>query len=588
LLDDARREALQTQANVPFTRVASMNVPPGISSRPWSDRRGRFRRIRYYWDVIRQSLGLLLIATLAIYGQAPDRPVLRSTTRLVQIGVVVHKGDGPATGLTKDDFQIFDNGKEQRVATFSGGEPSVISNGSTGSNGPTGAATPRVFSNRAERGAKGLTVVLLDALNTVPGEQQNAKTQVVRCLSQLENNNSLALYALGNRLLVLHDFTNDTAHLRQLLEQYRSGALPTIDLNPARSGLTPSPATAGTPLDRMAADANLEVSAYNSRFRTQLTISALQAIAKHLKDIPGRKNLVWISSGFPVNIATVSPTAAPYNESFQAETKNLARALTDADIAVYTVQTGGLTNISALNANVGRTSRRPQAGTNPLPMAPASMTTLADWTGGKAYYNTNDLGNALQHALSDAEATYSLGFYPAEETLDGKFHEIRVKVKARANDVRYRRGYFATPDAIPTPEQRQTLLNEAVASPLEATGVAMKVRVDPADQPKPGSLRLVVGVELNTLTLAPKGDHRVGVVQMMMVQQASNGRRVGGTDETIRLDLTPEEFTRMTNDGLVLVKYLKPEPDAFQIRVFMLDTNSGALGSVYVPTSVQN
>jgi hypothetical protein len=55
------------------------------------------------------------------------------------------------------------------------------------------------------------------------------------------------------------------------------------------------------------------------------------------------------------------------------------------------------------------------------------------------------------------------------------------------------------------------------------------------------------------------------------------------TDEIIKLDLAPEEFTRMTNDGLVLVKYLKPEPDAFQIRVFVLDTNSGALGSVFVP-----
>jgi hypothetical protein len=128
-------------------------------------------------------------------------------------------------------------------------------------------------------------------------------------------------------------------------------------------------------------------------------------------------------------------------------------------------------------------------------------------------------------------------------------------------------------------------LNEAVSSPFESTAIAMKVRLDPAEQPKPGSFRLIVGIDLNALTLAAKGDHHVGGAQMMMIQESANGRRLQGTDETIRLDLAPDEFDRMSKDGLVLVKYVAPAADVFQIRVFVLDINSGALGSVYVPVA---
>jgi VWFA-related protein len=524
------------------------------------------------------AVGLLLISGSG-HGQTPapasDKPALRVTTRMVQVNVVVHRGSEPATGLTKEDFQIFDKGKEQRIAAFSGGGSGVGTRATAGA-----AGTPtHVYSNRADRAAPGVTVILFDALNTPPSELSAAKIQAMRCLNQLEGNNSVALYALGGRLWVLHDFTQDIAHLRSVLENYPAGSLPVFDLNPARSGLGANPAIAGTPLGRMAADANTEMSGSYARLRTELTISAIEAIARHVQPIPGRKNLVWISSGFPADIPIIGGS-----ESFHGETRNLGRILTDADVAVYPIHTAGLTGISALGGNIARTSRQPRV-TNSATPAPPSMLTLADQTGGKAYYGSNDLAAALQNAISDAEAAYTLGFYPAEESLDGKFHEIRVHVKARGTDVRYRRGYFATPEPASTPQQRQAQLDKSVSSPFESTTIAMKVRIDPADQPKPGSFRLIVGIDLNTLSLAAKGDHHAGGVQMMLVQQSANGRRLHGTDETIRLDLAPDEFERMTKDGLVLVKYVEPAAEVFEIRVFLLDTNSGALGSVFVPVA---
>jgi VWFA-related protein len=537
--------------------------------------------------MIRRYLLVGLLLTLTVHGQAPglvsDKPPIRVTTRMVSVSVVVHRGGGSATGLTKDDFQVFDNGKEQRIAAFSGGTPSLGTTGvgttgvGSGSIPAPGAAkpSPAVFSNRTDKGPPGITIILLDALNTPPNELSSAKDQVIRCLNQLEGNNAIALYALGGRLLVLHDFTQNTAHLRQAVEDYQAGKLPFFDLNPASSGLGQNGGMGGMPFGQMAANADTELSAAYLKMLLQLTMGALEAIARHVQPIPGRKNLVWISAGFSINIPVVGGS-----ESYHGEANSLARVLTDADLAVYPVHTGGL---AGANLGTSVSGRRARGAVNSAPIKPASMALLADQTGGKAYYGTNDLGAAVQHAIADAESAYSLGFYPAEENLDGKFHEIRVHLKARGADLRYRRGYFATPDPKPTLEQRQSELNKAVSSPFESTGIAMKVRLDPADQPKPGSFRLVVGIDLNSLTLATKGDHRVGGAQMMLVQQSADGRRLQGTDETIRLDLAPDEFDRMTKDGLVLVKYVEPAAGVFQFRVYVLDTNSGALGTVYVP-----
>lgn len=489
---------------------------------------------------------------------------------MVQVGVVVHHGSEALPNLTKDNFQVFDNGKEQPIAAISGGV--IHTAGEANPNAAKGAVA--VFSNRVEKAAPGLTVVLLDALNTPPNELTNAKSQVVRCLEQLEGNNSIALYALNGKLLVLHDFTENTGHLKEVLAKYRSG-LPVFDLDPSRSGLSDNPATAGTPLGRMARDANTELSALYARERVQMTIAAIKAIAIHLRTIPGRKNLIWISASFPVSIGHVGGN----RDNLREETRSVGQLLTDADVAVYPVHTAGLAVVRSADTNA-RAPRRAGANTGG-PVLPESMQMLADKTGGKAFFGTNDLGAAVAKALSDSEGSYTIGFYPPEETLDGKFHELKVRVNVRGVEVRARRGYFATPELTLTPEQRQARLNEAVASPFEATGIQMKVRLDSAGEANPGKLRLIVGIDLSGLSLASHGDHRVGGVEMMLVQRSDDGRRLQSSDEDIKLDLPPDEFKRMSTDGLVLVKYVEPAAGLYQLRVYLLDANSGTLGSVY-------
>ena len=149
---------------------------------------------------------------------------------------------------------------------------------------------------------------------------------------------------------------------------------------------------------------------------------------------------MWVSSSFPVtlgydkfNLEWTNDTG----EDFAADVERAARALTDADIAVYPVDARGLlgSNINAneddLDAHIGDpTDGDTHLPTRGPPETFVTMRLLAERTGGKAFYGTNDISGAIRQAMNDCRVTYTLGYYPADVKWDGSFHELKVKVAA--------------------------------------------------------------------------------------------------------------------------------------------------------------
>jgi VWFA-related protein len=70
---------------------------------------------------------------------------------------------------------------------------------------------------------------------------------------------------------------------------------------------------------------------------------------------------------------------------------------------------------------------------------------MAENTGGRAFYNTNDIQHAIRDAVDDSEVTYTLGFYADTNALDARFHKLKVLVNRKHVEVRYRKGYMASP-----------------------------------------------------------------------------------------------------------------------------------------------
>jgi VWFA-related protein len=355
---------------------------------------------------------------------------LRVTTRLVQVNVVVNdKNLRPILGLDKDSFTLLDDKQPQRIEFLS-----IDTNAPTKQ--PATPLPPDTYTNRVDGSpaqSPAVTVILFDALNTGRTDQILARRQVLKVLDQLPPQSRVALYWLGAGLYVLSDFTADAAILRQALANYRGESSRQLansqDSDPRLHSPNPSiPAgLAGATSDREAFRSAFDQRIANAavKDRAGLTLAALVTIAHHIRAVPGRKNLVWVSSSFPLTLGQERFDVNWDNdtgENFQHDTARAARVLTDANIAVYPVDARGILG-SAENAASDYSDPSPPefAGEgdehHPSRAAPANLDTkklLAERTGGRAFYGTNDLSGAIIRALNDSRVTYTLGFYPSE------------------------------------------------------------------------------------------------------------------------------------------------------------------------------
>src|SRR5260370_14831215 len=152
---------------------------------------------------------------------APASPVLKVTTHLVQVNVVVHgKKNEAVDDLKKEDFKIYDNGQLQQIATFS-----LESARLAEEKLQKAAALPQnTFTNRVElppKSANNVTVRLLAGLTTKFDDQAYAKQQLIKMLGQLQPEDRVAVYTLGREWKILHDFTSDASSILRVLGKHK-------------------------------------------------------------------------------------------------------------------------------------------------------------------------------------------------------------------------------------------------------------------------------------------------------------------------------------------------------------------------------
>lgn len=525
-----------------------------------------------------------------------DEPSLRVTTRLVQVNVVVNDRHGnPITGLAQKDFSLFDNGKLQQIRVFTADTnlPSAL---------PTTPLPPGTYTNRPEEQTNlpaSVTVILLDALNTEAADQMLARQQVIRVLQGIQPQEYVALYWLGDSLHILHDFTSDASVLHQVLAGYESKSGRDLDnselADPSLN--TPNPSTpAGQAAERQAFRLAFDqrVANQSARNRVRATVAALIAIANHLGTRKGRKNLVWVSSSFPISLGYDKFDLNWTNdtgEDFAADVRTAARALTDADIAVYPVDARGLlgstitANQDDSDAHIGDpTDTDTHLPARSSPEAFDTMRLLAERTGGKAFYGTNDISGAIGHAMNDSRVTYTVGYYPTAAKWDGSFHEIKVKVAASGAEVRARSGYFALPDvpALPAKKDR-TLISELVASHLPATGIGLHVRAQVSKQSAAPSLTVEVHLDLHEIQMRQKDGHWTGTLQSVFLQLDSVGRVLQADDRTFYPDFDAANYDRALQTGISDTREVRVLPNAEQLCIVVRDAATSTIGSIYIP-----
>jgi len=507
---------------------------------------------------------------------AQEPSSFRVNTRLVEVDVVVRSKGAAVKGLTKDDFRVLDNGKPQSIAIFNVRSSAKGAAARAATRLPAGMISNRVDHSGEEPVAA--TVILLDRLNTDVADQSYFAKEMLKYLKTMQPGEHVALYTLLKSLRVVQDFTDDPERLRQLAS--RAGAQQSVSLASSdESELKAFSAGLFNDADssKISQDSITGMEDAEKKNRALLTSAALEDIARHLRGLPGRKKLVWVSGGFPIGDLELN---ARFHDEFGAETAHAVRALNNANIAVYAIDPRGVVASAGLMA-AGHPAQGGGLGAVGL-NAPniAGMNLFASGTGGRAIYGTNDLAGAMKTVIEDDEVVYTIGFYPSEQKMDGSYHSLSVKVARGGLEVHHRQGYLADDTKIFTPKQRREAMTDAVQNPLDSTELGLRATVR-AISGKPGVYELAVTLAVNELHLEHTKDRWVGNIDFGT--HFSPALDFKGTYETIRINLTEDRLRQTLNDGFVLRRAIDSGGQSGELRVVVQDRSTGSIGSVRIP-----
>jgi VWFA-related protein len=516
---------------------------------------------------------------------ASQTPGVRVSTRLVQVNVIAQNWeDKPVMGLTKEDFELSDQGHPQAIAFFSMQQNTTAILDRAAAPPKTVPAGSHLFSNRLEERTgvpPNVTVIFLDSLNTRGNDMPYARKQIEKFITtQIQPQDRVALYSMnGTGLTILHDFTTDATELLNALakdantEDFLAGA-----------SAPEAPDTGDAEMDASLGRFNGRMALFYMNSRVEKTATALKVIANHIGGLPGRKNLVWVSASFPMSIIG-GERPLDYNQ-YSSQIEDAARSLNNANIAIYPVDARGLiANPMTVNRPGPRSATARPNMASPFPSRQNfdTMNTLAERTGGRAFYNTNDIKGSVRRAIDESRVTYVLGYYPEGGDWDSKFHEIKVKVNKSGVHLRYRRGYFAIPDATPTPQEKMQMMAAAIWSPLEATELGLDVEVEPIDVPGARQLKTKIRVNSRQMRFAHDGDKWTDQLDVVWVVAGKNGNALAKTSQPLKMALSQQNYEVVMRDGLSFSGTIELADEATEVRVVARDSGTGAIGSVVVP-----
>jgi VWFA-related protein len=521
--------------------------------------------------VVRGPLTAVLLA--AVVAAPQERPTFRVTTRLVQVSVVVQDRDGkPVTGLTAADFQLLDGGQQQRIVHFAidGAEAS-----SAAGDRPSAAPVPGAveFTNRTvERSSA--TMILFDRLNTPAADQLFARRHLLAFLRQIRSDDRVGIYVLdGGTIQVLHDFSNDAASLVRAVARYDVATSREVDAAETAPPDLPSTGSAAVDaafqaaLDRLTA----EMTAHFNGIRSDATIAAFEAIAGRLASVEGRKSLIWITSGFPLD-------GLARGTNITTKIQQATRPLNDANVAVYAVDARGLVGAFTYGPRgvpMATTLSRVHTNLDVLQIA-------AEETGGRAFHNTNDIQASVRRAVDDGRVAYTLGYYPSHGKWNGTFRAIKVRVNRPGVSVRHRRGYLAGAAPRDAESQRARAIDAAIRNPLEATAIPLTARVH-RDTQTPAQLRLNIRVDASALGFDHADEHWTTKLNVVVAQKLADGTTIKDVDRTIEVRLRQDRYDDARTRGLTIDAAAMPHASMQRLHIIVQDASTGSVGSIVVP-----
>jgi VWFA-related protein len=530
---------------------------------------------------------------------AQQQPVFRSRLNLVSVDVIVRDKSGAVVrNLTASDFEVREDGKAQQITNFNFEEitdkavPAVqsadllagveqkLAEDSKRAASPT-TATARPVENPSPMtsdmlAGRRLITIVFDVSSMQPEDVQRAVDSANKYVEEkMSPADLVAVATVGSTLSVVTDFTADRAKVASALSTiaYTDGtATPTAAASTAATDETQATATDDT---TVADTAELDM------FNNDVRLRALKTLAEALSPIEQKKSILYFSAGMQRS-----------GQDNQVELRSAINAAVRANVAIYAIDTRGLQAVvpggDARQAS-GRgqslfSGRGVQQQFDQLASSQETLTTLASDTGGRAFTDSNDFGEAFARVQRDMSAYYLLGYSSTNTTKDGRFRRIQVRVKHDGMRVEARAGYYAERDFGHTSRNdRESQLQEQMFAAVSATDLPVLVtggwfRLAPDKYYVPVSLT-VPGSAVPVLN----ANDFVSLDVLGMVRDERNFP-VGRFRETLKLP--PGTEKTLAGKQVLYQSGVTLPPGRFSVKVVVRENATGLMGSFEAPIVV--
>jgi hypothetical protein len=266
------------------------------------------------------------------------------------------------------------------------------------------------------------------------------------------------------------------------------------------------------------------------------------------------------------------------------------QALMEAQISIYPVDVRGLVNTSPIG-DVSK-SRMPSTRqiNNRAWMQQSTIDSLnefADMTGGKAFYNTNDLAGSFERAAADASSYYLVGYYLDTNNNRAGWRQLKVKLDKKDVEIRARKGFFVTNATLHAELTRNADMSYALTSPIEGTGVPVTVEwAGVSGEGEKKRAAFVAHMPPNALSFDPAVPNKMDFDFAAVAFGGKDGKQAATSSINYSKAVPDAQLASVRTNGVAFRNTLDLAPGKYTVRFVVRDNVTGKVGSVTAPLTV--
>jgi len=498
------------------------------------------------------------LAGVALVGA--QQPTFRSAINLVEIDALAVDARGEVIpDLRRDEFEILEDGRPQRIASFQFVNIPLPAPGERALSRREG---DDVFANDDRSGR--LLVLVLDDLHIAPFRAAAVRGLANQFIARMGASDLMAIVSTSGDRRSSQEFTKDRAALENAVAKFTASKDgPTLNSDASAAFA----AQKSVAMLKTLGDVAGHLAGVQHRRKTVLFLSegADVAMLPDLDD-PNAIAANAISNSTSRDVAKGSSTAEDRGILERTALEDLLRRAQRANVAIYPIDPRGIEDVGL------------PADANDF------LRTIASNTGGRAIVATNRTAQGLDLIIRESSSYYLIG-YESSSPADGKFHRLSVRVRRPDVDVRARQGFLA-PDAKKLAKAKAPApIDEALSAPAQNAGFAVRGTAAPFPSPTGHGAVVAVAAEISggVLARAAASGETPGV-EFAVVAVDKDGKTRAADRERVRINaIKPgagESWIRIVSRLDV------KSAGHYQIRLAAQPSGSEAVSSVFYDVDV--